>query len=142
MSNCVHVRTLFSNDATFGTKCFNNSFTRIKAIKTIKCAICIYNLCISIQDHDARQAVAHTNLEVINIMSWSYLDRTGSKSWIYMLVCNNRNLTVDQRNLYRLTDHVRITLIIWIYSNRGITQHCFSPGCSNNNCIITLAIAD
>ena len=68
------------------------------------------------------------NLKVIRVVCRCDLNDTGSKFHIYILVCNNRNLTVHKRKHNGLADDILVTIICRIDSHCGISQHGLRTG--------------
>ena len=61
-------------------------------------------------------------LKIVRVMCRCDLYNTGTKFHIYIIIGNDRNLTVYDRQIKHLANHVLITLIVWINCNRGITK--------------------
>ena len=52
---------------------------------------------VIVHDVDLWQIVAFPILEVVRIMSWCDLHTAGTELFVYILICDHRDLTVGQR---------------------------------------------
>ena len=70
-----------------------------------------------------------SNLEVIRVMSRCDLYCTGSKLFIYIVIRHDRNLFIHQRKQYILAYDIFVSLIVRVYGNSCISQHCLRTCC-------------
>ena len=77
-----------------------------------------------------------TNLKIVRVVCRCNLNRTCSKFFIYIVICYNRNLFVNQRQNYILSYQLFIALIIRMYCDRSISKHCLRTGCCDLNTFI------
>jgi len=61
-------------------------------------------------------------------MRWGDFDTTWAFFFIGVLVGNNWNTTIDQRQQNFFANQGLVTLVIWIDRNGGITEHGFRTG--------------
>ena len=77
--------------------------------------------------------VTGTHLEVVRVVCRRNLHRTGSLLRIRILICNHRNLPVQNRQVYVLAHQVLISLIAWMNRNGNIAEHGFRTRCGHDN---------
>ena len=83
---------------------------------------------IIVQDIDLRQIVTLADLEIVRVMCRCDLYRTGSEGHIGMLITDDRDLTIRERKLHHLTDHILITRVLRIDGDSGITEQRLRTG--------------
>jgi len=74
------------------------------------------------------QVVAASNLIVVRVVCRSDFYNAGTKFHIDIVITDNRNLTVDQRQDDGFANQLLVTFILRVNSNSGIAQHCFRAG--------------
>ena len=106
-------------------------FSCFIAVHSCIFATFIIDCSIIIHDIDLWKIMTFSNFKVIRVMCRCDLNRTGSKFFIYIIICNDWNFFVNQWKQYILTNDIFISLVIWMYSNRTISKHCLWTCCSN-----------
>ena len=89
-----------------------------------------------IQHVDEFQSVPLADFKVIEIMSRGNFYRTGTKFHIDILVGNDRDLPINQRQQYGLSDQLLIAFVFRINSYGSITEHRFRAGGRNDQVLI------
>ena len=87
----------------------------------------------SIIIHDVKfwQIVTFSNFKVVRVMCRCDLNSTCSELFVYVVICNNRNLTVCQWQLTHLSNDIFISLIIRVNCNCSISQKSLRTCCCN-----------
>ena len=78
---------------------------------------------------DNRQAAALANLVVVRVVGRSDFYNARSLFHIGVLVADNRNYLVEQRQNHVAAVQVLISFVVLVDGNGGITEHCFGTGC-------------
>ena len=78
---------------------------------------------IIIQNIDLRQIVTLSNLKVIRVMGRCDLNYTGTKLSVNISICNDRDLSVDNREHQLLSNDILISVIIGMDCYCSITKH-------------------
>ena len=73
----------------------NNSLASLISIKTRELTIAVNNNSMLIKDVDLLKIVSLTHSKVIWVMSWSCLNKTGTKACVNMPVRENWNLSIN-----------------------------------------------
>ena len=85
---------------------------------------------VIVQDVDLFEIVAFTYFEVVRVVCRCDLNATCSEFFVNVLICDNRDLTVRQRQFQHLADQILVSLILRVYCHCGITEQCFRTcGC-------------
>ena len=71
------------------------------------------------------QIVAFAYFEVVRVMCRCDLNAACSEFFVNVLICDNRDLTVSQRQFQHLADQILVSLILRVYCYCGITEQCF-----------------
>ena len=100
MSNCVNIWALFCNDATHLFELGNNSNASIKAVHAIKFSTGAIHYAVLVHDHNKWNVMTNCHLEVIWIVGRRYFNSSCSKFQINIIISNNRNFTIAQRQLH------------------------------------------
>ena len=87
--------------------------------------------CVIVDDNDLFQVMTLSNLKVIGVMGRCYLYASCPKLLIYICICNYRNLSSCSRKNKHFPNNILITLIIWVYRNRRISEQCLRTGGGN-----------
>ena len=101
----------------------NNSLTSLISIKTRELTITVNNNSMLIKDVDLLKVMSLTHSKVIWVMSWSYLNKTGTKACINMPVRENWNLSVNNRQNNGLSNKISLFRVLRRNSYARITQH-------------------
>ena len=78
---------------------------------------------------DDRQIVPEANFKVVRVVSRGDFNNTGAFGHIRMLVTNNGNFLIEQRQNNMTAVKMRITRIFAVDCNGSIAEHCFGAGC-------------
>ncbi|MNO47429.1 hypothetical protein D3C76_377450 [compost metagenome] len=119
VSNLMHMifnidqHTLFLQVSSDGLTAYTPVLTLVRSSFFIHRTALIHYI-------DLRQVMALAHLEVIRVMSRCNLNRTTTKLFIYILISDNWDLTADNRQDQRFADHIFITIIFRMNSNRCI----------------------
>ena len=73
--------------------------------------------------------MAKSYFKVVRIVCRRDLYNTGSKFHIYVIIRDQRNLTVNQRKDEHFSNHIFVSFIVRIDSHRRISQKRFRTGC-------------
>ena len=128
---CADIVTVILNahQEPHRVKFCNNLFARLIAIQTLKfSAICVDRRII-IHDIDLRQMMTFTDFKIVRVMSGRNLYHTRPKIFLHIGISNNRDLTVNKRNLHHLSHQMRIAFILRVNRDRRIAKHGFRAGC-------------
>ena len=69
--------------------------------------------------------MALTNGIVIKVMRWGYLHNASTKREVNVIVSDDGDGAVTQRQAHRLTNQMAIALIIWVDHHCNVTQEGF-----------------
>ena len=109
-----------------GFSCFISIHARILLIF-------IHDFSIVCHHINNRQVMAQSNLKVIWVMCRRDFYDTGTKFHIYIIISNQRNFTVYQRQNQFFANQIFIPLIIRIHGYCCITKKCLRTCCSQIN---------
>ena len=101
----------------------NNSLTSLISIKTRKLTITINNNSVFIKNVDLLKVMSLAHSKVIRVMSWSYLNKTGTKACVNMPVRENWNLSINNGQNNGLSNKICLFWILRRNSYAGIAQH-------------------
>ena len=87
--------------------------------------VVVNDLCVLCENVDDRQVMPCTYLKVVRIVCRCDLYNARTELHINIAVRNNRYLPVDKRQENRFADNVLVSLVLWVYSDSGITQQRF-----------------
>ena len=87
---------------------------------------------IIVEDIDGRQVIFLAQHIVVYVMGRSYFQATCTEFDIYIIVLDNRDHTVYQRNNHLLTFQVLIFRVVRIDTHSGIAHDRFRTGSCNN----------
>ena len=111
----------------------NNSLTSLISIKTRELTITVNNNSMLIKDVDLLKIVSLTHSKVIRVMSWSYLNKTGTKACVNMPVRENWNLSINNGQNNGLSNKISLFWILRRNSYAGIAQHSlWTSSCYGN----------
>ena len=101
----------------------NNSLTSLISIKTRELTIAVNNNSVLIKNVDLLKVMSLTHSKVIRVMSWGYLNKTGTKACINMPVREDWNLSVNNWQDNSLSNKISLFWILRRNSYARITQH-------------------
>ena len=111
----------------------NNSLTSLISVKTRELTIAVNNNSMLIKDVDLLKIVSLTHSKVIWVMSWSYLNKTGTKACINMPVREDWNLSVNNGQNNGLSNKICLFWILRRNSHASIAQHSlWTSSCYGN----------
>ena len=128
-SSYIVVVVLHFYQSTFCFQICYDGFSCLIAVHTGIFFIFIYDLSIFCQHIKNRQVVAQTYFKVVRVVGRCNLYNTGSKFHIYILICDQRNLSVYQWKDQHLSYQVFVSFIVWIYCYGSISQQSLRTGC-------------
>ena len=136
---CTYIMRMWNhfNQKSLLLQFFYHNLTRFVTVHTCVFTAVFIDRTIIIHDVDLWQIVTLTNLKIVRVVCRCNLNRTCSKFFIYIVICYNRNLFVNQRQNYILSYQLFIALIIRMYCDRSITKHSLRTGSSDLKVIIT-----
>ena len=118
-------------------KISNHCFSCLVAIHArIFSTIFLIDRCIIIHHIDLWKIVTFSNFKVIWIMRRCDLHSAGSEFFIYIIICNDWNLTICQRKNTFLSYDIFVSLIIRMYCNRSIAKHSLRTSCCDLKVVI------
>ena len=95
--------------------------------------VILYDLSIVCQYIDHFQIMTKSYLKVVRVMCRCDLYNTCTKLHIYIIICDDRDLTVYDRQIQHLAYHIFITIILRIDCYGCITEKCLRTcGCQIN----------
>ena len=109
----------------------HDRFSCLIAIHSCIFSTLFIDRCIIVHDVDLRKVMTLSNLEIVRIMCRSDLNSTCSKLFVYIIISNDRNLTVYKWKDCHLSYDILISLIIRVYGDRGISQQRLRMGRCN-----------
>ena len=111
----------------------NNSLASLIPIKTRKLTVAVNNNSMLIKDVDLLKIVSLTHSKVIRVMSWSYLNKTGTKACVNMPVRENWNLSINNGQNNGLSNKISLFWILRRNSHASIAQHSlWTSSCYGN----------
>ena len=122
-----------------GIKVGDYLFAGIKAIHALVGVRCIaVELGIVVEQVDHGQVVALTHLVIIEIVGRRDFYTASAELPVDVIVADNGNLTVCQRQQNGFADEVLVTLIFRVYRYRGVAEHGFRAGSGNGEMAATI----
>ena len=128
---------LFQQTGSF--EVFLNLLTNIETVHTDIHTGSFTQCTVVVENVNAGQIVLFTQHIVIHVMSRSHFKTTCTELNVYIIVFDNRNHTVYQRNDHFLSFQPRILRVIRIDTHSSIAHDCFRTG-SCHYCITTFRI--
>ena len=104
--------------------CFITVHTRILSAKLVE-------MSIAVKHANLLKVVTLSYLKVVRVVAGSYLNASGTEFTVNVLVCNNRDGTVDERKNYLLANKVSITLVIGMNRNGAVSEIGLVTGSCN-----------
>ena len=80
------------------------------------------------QDVDHRQAVALADRIVVEVVCRGDFDHAGTEFAVHVVVGDDWNLTVGQRQLHGLADQMRVAFVFRMHHHRGVAEQGFRAG--------------
>ena len=102
------------------------------AVETVVLAA-VYYLSVVIKNKNLLKTVALTNFEVVGVVAGSHLYAACTELCVNIFVCDDGNFTTNKGKNTCLADEVCVTLVIGVYANACIAQHCLGTGSCNDN---------
>ena len=84
--------------------------------------ILLIDRCIIVHDVDLRQVVTFSDFKVVRVMCRCDLNRTCSEFFVYIVVGNDRNLSVCQRQFTHFSYDVFVSFIIRVNCDCSISK--------------------
>ena len=111
----------------------NNSLTSLISIKTRELTVTVNNNSVLIKNVDLLKIVSLSHSKVIRVMSWSYLNKTGTKACVNMPVREDWNLSVNNWQDNSLSNKISLFRVLRRNSYAGIAQHSlWTSSCYGN----------
>ena len=115
-------------------KCLDNTLAGIETVHALPVFGGVFvQFGLSRQDIDHLQPVAATNIKVIEIMGRGDFDGTGALFHIGILIGNDRDQAIHDRQANHFPHQITITVIIGVNRHRRIPQHGFRPASCNGD---------
>ena len=108
---------------------FHNCSTSFIAFHTCILSAKFVDRSIIIHNINFRKIVTSSYFKVIRIMCRCNLNRTCSKLFINVSICNNRNFLIYKRKQYHLSYNILVTLVIRMNCNSSISKHSLRACC-------------
>ncbi len=89
---------------------------------------------------DGRQAVALADLEVVRVVRRGHLDGAGAELGVDVLVGDDRDGAVGQRQLDEPADQVLVALVLRVDGDGRVAEHGLGAGGGNDDGVVTLAV--
>ncbi len=118
---------LHFNQSAFRLKILNDLFAAFIAVHTAVFAPALGNMAVIRHNIYDLQIMTEADFIVIRIMRGCDLYNAGAELNVHIIIGNNRNLSVHDRQNQRFADDILIAVIIWIYGNRRIAEHGLRP---------------
>ena len=109
----------------------NHGFTCLVTIHTCVFATQRVDSSIIIQDIDFFQVMTFTNFKVIRVMCRCDLYAACSEFFVYIFVCDHRDLSVCKRQLQHFADDVFVSFVIRVNCYCSITEKCLRTCCGD-----------
>ena len=110
------------------------------AVHACICGIVVNDGGVVVHYVDNGQVMTETYLEVVGVVSRSYLNNTCTEVHLNIIIGNNGYLTVNDRQDNCLADEVCVALVLGVYSNSCIAEE--SLGTSGSKLQITVGVLD
>ena len=98
----------------------NNSLTSLISVKTGELTIAVNHNSMLIKDVNLLKIVSLTHSKVVRVMSWGYLNKTGTKACVNMPVREDWNLSVNNWQNNGLSNKVSL---FWILRRNRLRQY-------------------
>lgn len=95
---------------------------------------------VLVHDRDGGQVVALADLEVVRIVGGRHLDGAGAELGIDVLVGDDRDGAVGQRQLDELADEVLVPLVLRVDGDGGVTEHRLGTGGGDDNGLVPVPV--
>ena len=116
-----------------------NLLAHVHAVHTYIETCCLADGTVVVEDIDGLQTVLQTEGVVVDIVSWSYLQATGTEFDIYVCILDDRNLAVYERHDHVLALQPGILLILRVDTHGRVAHDGLRTGCCYHG-IVTLLI--
>ena len=116
------------NQCPFCFQIGNNGFPCFVTIHAGILRIIVCNFCIVSHNIDDWQVMPQTNFKVVRVVGWGNLYNACSEVHFYIVIGNNRNFPMYQRQNQSLANQMLIPFIIRVDCNGRITQQGFWTG--------------
>ena len=116
-----------------------NLLAHVHAVHTYIETCCLADGTIVVEDIDGLQTMLQTEGVVVDIVSWSHLQATGTELDIYVCILDDRNLAVYERYDHVLALQPGILLILRVDTHGRVAHDGFRTG-GCYHCIVALLI--
>jgi hypothetical protein len=102
----------------------DDACSRLETIETLQFGRGVFvDLRIGSEDVDDRKLVTQADLVIVEIVCWGDLHTTRSELRIDVVIADDRNGSIGQRQSQLLADEMPIALIIRMHGDGGIAEH-------------------
>ena len=108
---------------------FYHCFSCFVAIHACVFSTQIVDGCIIVQDIDFFQVMTFSYFKVVRVMCRCDLYTSGSELFVYIRICDHRDLTVGQRQFQHLSYQIFVSVIFRVYCYCGIAEQRLRTGC-------------
>ena len=129
-SYCMHVRNNLYKVSLL-IKISYDCFSRLVTIHSCVFSALLVNCCIIVHDIDFRKVMTLSYFEIVRVMCRCDLNSTCSEFFVYIIVCNDRNLTIYKRKDCHLSYDIFVSLIIRVNGDCCISKQCLRTCCCN-----------
>jgi len=109
-------------------KILDDLFAALVAVHAVIRAAILVDTAVVADDADDFQAVAEADLKVVRVMCGRHLDCAGAEIQLHIVVRNDGNLAVHDRQDAGLSDELFKALVVRVHGHAGIAHHGFRAG--------------
>ena len=128
---CSYVVAVW-NDLYKKTQCVKVCHHLLSCLVTVHTCVLAAKLVdgrVIVQYIDLLKVMALSNLEIVRVMGRCDLYTACSKLFVNVWICDDRDLSVCERQLQHLSHYICISLIVRIYGNGCISEKCLRSCC-------------
>ena len=120
------------NEVAAFLEVLNNRLAALIAVHTLVLAAVCVDGRVLVEHEDLLEVVALTHLEVVRVVARRNLDAAGAELHVDVLVAEDRDLTVHDREDAGLADQVLVALVVRVDRDAGIAHEGLRTGSCND----------
>ena len=113
-----------------------NSLAAFVTIQTLILAAVFVDRCVLVEDQNLLEVVTLTHLEVVRVMARRGLNAAGTEFHIDIIVGEDRNFAIHDRQDTGLANQMLVTLVVGVDCNTGIAHEGLRTGGCNNEVLV------
>lgn len=139
VADAVGVRPLLGDDAALGAQRGDDGGAGLQTVQALEGTVGRDDG-VLVHDREGRQVVTLADLEVVRVVGRGHLDRAGAELGVDVLVGDDRDGAVGQRQPDQLADQVLVPLVAGVDGDGGVTEHRLGAGGGDDDGVVPLAV--